>query len=92
MRAHKALFHIFSLGIVRDVVPPVMYNVNITLIHFLCEYYAEPTDGVRLVRGPRIGPRVRMGPRVRVRDSQMALFSKLFSSSFDVRMSKMLAV
>ena len=24
MRAHKALFHIFNLGIVRDVVPPVI--------------------------------------------------------------------
>ena len=24
MRAHKALFHIFSLGVVRDVVPPVI--------------------------------------------------------------------
>jgi len=33
-------------------------------------FYSEPTDGVRLIRGPRIGPRVRMGPRIRL-DNEM---------------------
>ena len=66
---HKAL--IFFAVVIVDVVIDIIVIANAVFVVFFPP--SEPTDGVRLIRGPRIGPRVRMGPRIRVRANDVII-------------------